>query len=33
MGNGTAIAGTCLNKISERAKTLIDGADVIKVAL
>ncbi len=28
-GNGTAIAGTCLNKISKEAREIIDNADVI----
>lgn len=29
LGNGTAIAGTCLEKISDNAKELIDNADII----
>lgn len=29
MGNGSSIAGTCLHKISQRAKQKIDGADII----
>ncbi|MBR4100239.1 MAG: DUF89 family protein [Clostridia bacterium] len=29
LGNGTAVAGTCLEKISDNAKELIDNADII----